>query len=132
MAGWLCGAHARAWWDIHRHRVPPRVHAELEAAVASGEVRLIAARVLGAEQRGDHLEIRLRPRHSQNEEIRRVARAYDCTGIVKDPGASGNPAVRSLFNQGLARVDPLHIGIEVTPDASGLIPTFGSLGFGGR
>ncbi|HLG83923.1 MAG TPA: hypothetical protein VKY22_23175 [Bradyrhizobium sp.] len=42
----------------------------------------------------------------------------DCTGIVRDPGASRNPAVRSLFDNGLARVDPLRIRIEVTPDCA--------------
>src|SRR5262249_38663275 len=39
-------------------------------------------------------------------------------GIVKDPAATSNPAVRSLFDQGLARVDPLRIGIEITPDCA--------------
>ena len=34
------------------------------------------------------------------------------TGIVKDPRATPNPAVRGLFDRGLARVDPLCIGIE--------------------
>jgi uncharacterized NAD(P)/FAD-binding protein YdhS len=47
-----------------------------------------------------------------------VGAIVDCTGIVKDPGATGNPAVRSLFDQGLARIDPLHIGLEVAPDCA--------------
>ena len=32
--------------------------------------------------------------------------------------ASANPAVRSLLDRGLARVDPLHIGIEIDPDCA--------------
>jgi uncharacterized NAD(P)/FAD-binding protein YdhS len=48
--------------------------------------------------------------------ILEVGAIVDCTGIVKDPEATGNPVVRSLFDQGLARIDPLHMGIEVAPD----------------
>jgi uncharacterized NAD(P)/FAD-binding protein YdhS len=38
--------------------------------------------------------------------------------IVKDPRATTNPVVRSLFDQGLGRVDPLHIGIEIATDCA--------------
>ena len=37
---------------------------------------------------------------------------------MKDPLASANPAVRSLFDRGLARVDPLHIGIETSTEGA--------------
>jgi len=37
----------------------------------------------------------------------------DCTGIAKDPRATGNPVVQRLFEQGLARTDALHIGIDL-------------------
>jgi uncharacterized NAD(P)/FAD-binding protein YdhS len=47
-----------------------------------------------------------------------VGKIVDCTGIVKDPRSTTNPVVRSLFDQGLARVDPLHIGIEISVDCA--------------
>ena len=110
--------HTKAWWDIHRHRVPQHIHAELSAAVAAGQVKLVAARVLGAETRGDFLDVRLRPRHSRNEEVHRVARVYDCTGIVKDVSAGSITVVRSLVERGLARTDPLKLGLDVTNDCA--------------
>ena len=42
----------------------------------------------------------------------------DCTGIVKDPRATGNPAIQRLFEQGLARTDALHIGIDIAEDCA--------------
>jgi uncharacterized NAD(P)/FAD-binding protein YdhS len=47
-----------------------------------------------------------------------VGAVVDCTGIVKYPHASANPAVRSLFDRSLARADPLHIGIETNADCA--------------
>jgi uncharacterized NAD(P)/FAD-binding protein YdhS len=47
-----------------------------------------------------------------------VGAIVDCTGIVRDPRATTNPAVLSLFDQGLARVDPLGIGIETSADCA--------------
>lgn len=41
----------------------------------------------------------------------------NCTGIAKDPTATVNP-VRSLLDQGLARIDPLHTGIDVAFDCA--------------
>ena len=43
-----------------------------------------------------------------------VARIYDCTGITSDLAAASNPIVRSLIDRGLARPDPLRIGLDVT------------------
>lgn len=47
-----------------------------------------------------------------------VATVVDCTGIVRNPGTTTNPAVRSLLDQGLARADPLHIGIEIAANCA--------------
>jgi hypothetical protein len=47
-----------------------------------------------------------------------VGAIVDCTGIVRDPHGTTNPAVRSLFDQGLARPDPLRIGVDVGPDCA--------------
>jgi hypothetical protein len=43
-----------------------------------------------------------------------VAQIAECTGIVRNPSHTANPALCSLLDQGLARVDPLEIGIDVT------------------
>jgi uncharacterized NAD(P)/FAD-binding protein YdhS len=47
-----------------------------------------------------------------------VKTIVDCTGIVRDPRASANPVIRSLFDQGLARADHLRIGLDVGTDCA--------------
>jgi uncharacterized NAD(P)/FAD-binding protein YdhS len=110
--------HARAWWDVHRHRMAPEVEMRITHALAAGRLSLMAAKVTGIEPNGGGALVRYRRRgHSEIANIQ-VGRIVDCTGIVRDPSATTNPAVRSLFDQGLARADPLHIGIETGADCA--------------
>jgi len=104
--------HARAWWDVHRHRMAPEVEARITDALYAGTLSLMAAKVTGIEPNDAGARVSYRRRGTTTVDCMQVGAVVDCTGIVKDPRATTNPAVRSLFDQGLARVDPLRIGIE--------------------
>ncbi len=108
--------HTKAWWDIHRHRMPPVIHGRLSAAVREGRLRLLAGRVMGVERRGETFHVTFQRRQAQATERMDVARIYDCTGIVKDVSAGSIKVVRSLTDRGYARADPLRLGIDVTVD----------------
>lgn len=105
--------HTKAWWDIHRHRMPPEIHARVSQAVAQGRIRLVAAKVVNVEATADGLAATLQLRHTSRAETMLAARVYDCTGIVNDLSVGSNPVVRSLIGRGLARPDPLRIGLDV-------------------
>jgi uncharacterized NAD(P)/FAD-binding protein YdhS len=110
--------HARAWWDVHRHRMAPEVEARITDALCAGRLSVMAAKVAGIEPNEAGARIRYRRRGQSEILSMQVGAIVDCTGIVKDPLASANPAVRSLFDRGLARVDPLRIGIETGADCA--------------
>jgi uncharacterized NAD(P)/FAD-binding protein YdhS len=110
--------HLKAWWDIHRHRMAPQVSERLSEAIADGRLRLIAGRMLDARAVGTDLAARLHHRNSQLVEEIRVARIYDCTGVIADPEKSSNPLIRSLLAGGTARADRLHIGLDVSTDGA--------------
>ncbi|ERF84714.1 FAD-dependent oxidoreductase [Bradyrhizobium viridifuturi] len=104
--------HARAWWDVHRHRMAPEVEARVIQAIHAGQLDLMAAKVISVAPNDDGARVHYRRRGDTRIVSTQVGAVVDCTGIVKDPRATPNPAVRALFDRGLARVDPLCIGIE--------------------
>jgi uncharacterized NAD(P)/FAD-binding protein YdhS len=105
--------HTKAWWDIHRHRMAPEVYARVTEAVRSGRIRLVAGRVVNVEANGGFV-VKIQPRGTQAVETLDVARLYDCMGIARDISRTSNGVVRSLLERGVARPDPLRLGLDVT------------------
>lgn len=103
--------HGAVWWDVHRHRMPPDSQERLDAAMAAGELDLLRAAFEGTEPDGT---VRLRLRDGT---ARRVAAAavIDCRGIRRDPEKNASPLIASLLASGQGRIDPLRLGLEVTP-----------------
>lgn len=110
--------HTRAWWDVHRHRMAPQIHARVSEAVRSGRLRLLAGRVAGITPAQDGFDVAVQARQARGTETLRVARIYDCTGITRDVSAGSIAVVRFLTDRGLARPDPLRLGLDVTPDCA--------------
>ncbi|SMQ86192.1 Uncharacterized NAD(P)/FAD-binding protein YdhS [Devosia lucknowensis] len=105
--------HLRPWWNIHRHRLPPELHARLSGAVSSGQVELVAAEFLGIERHGDGVRATLRRRGGTERSTIDVARVYDCGGVTVDVKASSNPVIRDLIGKEAGQPDALHIGLDV-------------------
>jgi uncharacterized NAD(P)/FAD-binding protein YdhS len=110
--------HARAWWDVHRHRMAPEVEFTISKAIADRRLTLIAAKIADISPNSAGATVRYNRRGQAASESLEVDAIVDCTGIARDPAATGNPAVRSLFDQGLARIDPLQMGLDVAPDCA--------------
>jgi uncharacterized NAD(P)/FAD-binding protein YdhS len=110
--------HARPWWDTHRHRMAPNVAQRIHAMIESGRLEIVAGKMIEAIPTADGARVALRRRGSPVVDHLDVARIISCTGVRSDPEQSGNPLIASLFANGLARTDPLRIGIEVAPDCA--------------
>jgi uncharacterized NAD(P)/FAD-binding protein YdhS len=110
--------HARAWWEIHRHRMAPEVEDRITNAIADGRLSLVAGKIVEIVPRADGARVIYRRRGRNQTDSLDVAAIVDCSGIVRDPSATTNPALRSLFAQGLARIDPLHVGVDVGSDGA--------------
>jgi uncharacterized NAD(P)/FAD-binding protein YdhS len=111
--------HARAFWDVHRHRTAPEIDARLRAAMASGQVKVIAGKVANITiQPGGGAKVSYRRRHRGEVESMQVAKIVACTGVSVAPRDSSNPVLRNLLEQGLIRPDPIGIGLDVTPDCA--------------
>jgi len=110
--------HTKAWWDIHRHRMAPEIHERVSNAVRRGRIRLLAARLTGVAPRDGAFEVTLQRRHSREVDRLAVARIYDCTGIAKDVSMGSIRVITDLIARGLARPDPLRLGLDVTPECA--------------
>jgi uncharacterized NAD(P)/FAD-binding protein YdhS len=101
----------------------PQVHERIRAAIAEGQLRVIAGRLLSVEPDAEGPDVRrfvarLQHRRTKAVESIRVAAVHDCTGVIADPTATANPVIRSLLRSGAARADRLHIGLDVSHDGS--------------
>lgn len=105
--------HVRCWWDIFRHRMAPAVAARIEAACASGQLRITAGRIIHCETDGDRMDVLVRLRAAREPVPLRVARAITCTGLTTDITRVADPLLRTLHSQGLVRPDPLSLGLDV-------------------
>jgi uncharacterized NAD(P)/FAD-binding protein YdhS len=110
--------HGRAYWDVHRHRMAPEIEARLAKAMADGRLTVMAAKALNITPNPAGASVLYRRRGYAKIESLQCGAIVDCTGIVKNPDTTTNPVIRNLFDQGLARIDPLRMGIEVTPDCA--------------
>ena len=110
--------HARAHWDVHRHRMAPQAAKRLGEAIDSGQLRILSGKIVSYEAGERGVDVSYRPRGRSTLEILTVGSIVDCRGTTTDPRQSVNPVLKSLFAQGLARVDALRIGIDVSADCA--------------
>jgi uncharacterized NAD(P)/FAD-binding protein YdhS len=96
----------------------PEVETRITQAIAAGRLALIAAKVIRIEPNAGGALVCYRRRGQNEITSMQVGKIVDCTGIVKDPRATTNPVVGSLFDKGLARADPMHIGIDIDTDCA--------------
>jgi uncharacterized NAD(P)/FAD-binding protein YdhS len=104
--------HARAWWDIHRHRMAPQVATRIEHALAEGQLGIIAGKIITIAASEGETTVHYRPRGTDRVETMRLATILDCTKITSSPRRSPNPIIRDLLARGMARPDPLDLGLD--------------------
>lgn len=115
--------HVRSYWEVARHRVPEENHRQLHSLIANGALCLIAGRLVNAKEHNSRLTVTISERGTQKEHVLCIHRIINCTG----PGTASrvqDELVLDLLHQGVARYDPLQIGID-TDQTGSLIATSG-------
>lgn len=108
--------HARAHWDVRRHRLAPPIAARLDGAIASGALRIVAGTPLGVRPQGGRQTVIYRPRGGTAAESIEVADVVDCRGLPHDWNKAPQNLAGDLVATGIARPDPLRLGLDVTSD----------------
>jgi uncharacterized NAD(P)/FAD-binding protein YdhS len=108
--------HLRPRWDVHRHRLAPRVAAEIEALRASGRLEIAAARIAGYAVGEGGATVGLAMRGKERRQFK-AARVINCTGPASDLKRLVLPLIEELKEKGWAVPDALGAGLE-TDDCS--------------
>jgi uncharacterized NAD(P)/FAD-binding protein YdhS len=110
--------HVRPWWDVHRHRMAPAVATQIQLALVRRQLRVHAGRITGCSPEADRVGVQFFPRGGGDPVTLSVARVVNCSGLASDITKATDPLLRSLLCDGVARPDPLRLGLDVTPDGA--------------
>jgi uncharacterized NAD(P)/FAD-binding protein YdhS len=112
--------HLRPFWDIHRHRMAPQVHARLAAAQAAGQLRILSARVVEVDGDDHGAVLTIVPRGTTSPQRIEARLVIECRGSSGDLARTRNPLLIALRDAGLISRDPLGLGIDVTPEGAAI------------
>lgn len=108
--------HVRPFWDAHRHRLAPRVHARIERALANGRLIVVKGRITHIEPLGAD-GLRVSVRYGRGTQTIDVARIVNCTGPEANPARTANPLLQGLIGDRIARPDALGLGLAVDAES---------------
>lgn len=108
--------HAVRYWDIHRHRIAPQVHARLAQLQARGQLRLHRGR-LQAVQAGEDARLQLHYK-ARDEGVQRLQAdvVINASGVETRLHAIGNPLLEDLLARGVVRPGAHGLGIDTDAD----------------
>lgn len=104
--------HVRPRWDVHRHRMAPRVATQLAALVAGEQLHVLAGRVTGYRPDGPAVEVSWAERGTGASKRITVARVVNCTGPRSDMDRLAFPLLADMRRRGLIAPDDLGLGLE--------------------
>jgi uncharacterized NAD(P)/FAD-binding protein YdhS len=105
--------HLRPWWDVHRHRLAPRVADRLARMRERGQLDVVAGKTLSAVESPDGITVTWRRRGSDVAETMTAQRIINCTGPQGDLTRTAEPLLNALFARGVIRPDPARLGLDV-------------------
>ncbi|MFG2226062.1 FAD/NAD(P)-binding protein [Streptomyces sp. NPDC048644] len=98
-------------WETHRHRMAPDTAAALHEALRTGALEVGPGEPADAQPVPEGLRIRLTSGRTLT-----VGAVINCTGPPSRVRDNDDPLVRSLLARGLAREDPLGMGLDTLTD----------------
>jgi uncharacterized NAD(P)/FAD-binding protein YdhS len=109
--------HVSRYWEVHRHRVPPQTARRIAALTSAGRLTVHRGRVAAVTDERDRVRVRIDHRGSVTELA--TGCLINCAGAGADITRTADPLLRHLLESGLARPDPLRLGLDA--DACGAL-----------
>jgi uncharacterized NAD(P)/FAD-binding protein YdhS len=102
------------YWEVHRHRIPPATAAQIANLQATGRLKVLRGRLVTATAGRDEMRVRF-DSDGVGRELR-VGWLVNGTGPAAE--VTGDPFLSSLVDSGLARPDPLRLGLDAAEDGA--------------
>ena len=106
--------HLRPWWEVARHRVAPPVAAHIQALRESGQLRVIAGRLVRAGSAEDCVSVLIRLRGAADVHHERYDVLLRATGLNTDVARTTHPLLAQLRESGMLRADAQELGLDTS------------------
>lgn len=107
--------HVQCYWDVHRHRLPARLAAQIDALRITGRLDIRAGRIDRVVPDGRRLLVTWRNRGVGGEQSLLVDAVINATGPDFALRRSLNPLLKSLRSAGMICEDALELGLATNP-----------------
>lgn len=110
--------HVRSFWEVHRHRTAPQIGARIEALETAGFFTRIRGRLRSGQGDLAGLSLQVSATRRGADPVERTVRAdwaVNCTGPSPTISHHEDGVAASLIEAGLARMDPIGMGLETDP-----------------
>ncbi|MDZ8035655.1 MAG: FAD/NAD(P)-binding protein [Nostoc sp. DedSLP04] len=104
--------HLTPYWDVHRHRIAPRVADVVTEMLDSGQLTIAAGRIREYQALPDSVAVTVCQRKTQTNNILHVHRVVNCTGVAADYRRSPHPLITDLRSQKLVRPNTIGLGLD--------------------
>jgi uncharacterized NAD(P)/FAD-binding protein YdhS len=110
--------HARAYWEVHRHRCAPELAARMQDEIGAGTLKLLAGRLCGFDEQADSVRVSLRPRGGDARVDLEVGTVVNCTGPESDARTLREPLLAHLRAGGHIVSDEFGLGFRTSPEGA--------------
>jgi uncharacterized NAD(P)/FAD-binding protein YdhS len=113
--------HVARYWEVHRHRMPPDTARRVSALLGTGRLSVHTGQVRAVTPEPGALRVRIEyPAGAGPAAVAEHEAGWliNATGPDGDITRTGDPLLRDLFDRGLARPDPLRLGLDATPSGA--------------
>lgn len=111
--------HVARYWDIHRHRIAPQVHATLARMRGEGRLRLHRGRIAAVRHASDGLEVEAMGRDGTRASWR-CEHLVNATGVELRAVRMRQPLLDDLLGSGVLRAGPHGLGVDTDADGTPL------------
>jgi uncharacterized NAD(P)/FAD-binding protein YdhS len=109
--------HLSPYWEIHRHRIAPTIHALIQRLIASGQLTIHAGSIANAASDASGVTITVRQRGGEHILKLTGSHLFLCTGPARTIHSWQSPLIEGLLADTFIEQDNLGIGFR--PTASG-------------